>query len=70
LQFSQSPRGIFINQTKYALEILKKYDMDSSDSVDTLMVERTKLDEDLPGTPVDATRYRGIIGSLMYLTSS
>ncbi|GKA86167.1 retrovirus-related pol polyprotein from transposon TNT 1-94 [Tanacetum coccineum] len=67
LQFSQSPRGIFINQTKYALEI---NGMGFSNSVDTLMVERTKLDEDLQGTPVDATRYRGIIGSLMYLTSS
>ncbi|GKA40783.1 retrovirus-related pol polyprotein from transposon TNT 1-94 [Tanacetum coccineum] len=28
LQISQSPRGIFINQTKYALETLKKYGMD------------------------------------------
>ncbi|GKG17821.1 hypothetical protein Tco_0372119, partial [Tanacetum coccineum] len=34
------------------------------------MVDQTKLDEDLQGTPVDATRYRGMIGSLMYLTSS
>ncbi|GJV89850.1 hypothetical protein Tco_1533788 [Tanacetum coccineum] len=34
------------------------------------MVEKNKLDEDLQGTPVDATLYRGIIGSLMYLTSS
>ncbi|GJX96819.1 integrase, catalytic region, zinc finger, CCHC-type containing protein [Tanacetum coccineum] len=64
------PRGIFINQIKYALEILKKYGMDSYDPVDTLMVERTKLDEDLQGTPFDATRYRGMIRSLMYLTSS
>ncbi|GJZ75553.1 retrovirus-related pol polyprotein from transposon TNT 1-94 [Tanacetum coccineum] len=47
LQISQSPRGIFINQTKYVLEILKKYGMDSSDSVDTPVVDRTKLDEDL-----------------------
>ncbi|GJR55629.1 retrovirus-related pol polyprotein from transposon TNT 1-94 [Tanacetum coccineum] len=70
LQISQSPRDIFINQTKYALEILKKYGMDSSDHVDTPMVERTKLDEDLHGTSVNPTRYRGIIGSLMYLTSS
>ncbi|GJZ11007.1 retrovirus-related pol polyprotein from transposon TNT 1-94 [Tanacetum coccineum] len=37
----------------------------SSDPVDTLMVDRTKLDEDLQGTPVDATRYRGMIGSLI-----
>ncbi|GJS92605.1 retrovirus-related pol polyprotein from transposon TNT 1-94 [Tanacetum coccineum] len=36
---------------------------------DTPMVEKNKLDEDLQGTPVDATLYRGMIGSLMYLTS-
>ncbi|GKE23766.1 retrovirus-related pol polyprotein from transposon TNT 1-94 [Tanacetum coccineum] len=35
LQISQSPRGIFINQSKYALESLKKYGMESSDPVDT-----------------------------------
>ncbi|GKA32552.1 retrovirus-related pol polyprotein from transposon TNT 1-94 [Tanacetum coccineum] len=70
LQISQSPRGIFINQTKYALEILKKYGMDSSDSVDTPMVDRTKLHEDLQGKIVDPTHYHGMIDSLMYLTSS
>ncbi|GJV84420.1 retrovirus-related pol polyprotein from transposon TNT 1-94 [Tanacetum coccineum] len=70
LQISQSPRGIFINQSKYASEIVKKYGMLSSDSVDTPMVEKSKLDEDLQGKPVDATLYRGMIGSLMYLTSS
>ncbi|GJX11190.1 copia protein [Tanacetum coccineum] len=53
------PKGIFINQSNYALEILKKYDMESSDPVDTSMVERTKLNEDLQGIPVDLTRYRG-----------
>nr|GEV27775.1 hypothetical protein [Tanacetum cinerariifolium] len=40
------------------------------DSVDTPMVEKNKLDEDLQGTPVDATLYRCMIGSLMYLISS
>nr|GEU70658.1 hypothetical protein [Tanacetum cinerariifolium] len=69
LQISQSPGSIFINQTKYTLEILKKYVMDSSNPVDTPIVERTKLDEDLKGTPVDATLYRDVIGSLMYFTS-
>nr|GEZ71714.1 uncharacterized mitochondrial protein AtMg00810-like [Tanacetum cinerariifolium] len=34
------------------------------------MMEKNKLDEDLQGIPVDATNYRGMIGSLMYLTSS
>ncbi|GKF64973.1 retrovirus-related pol polyprotein from transposon TNT 1-94, partial [Tanacetum coccineum] len=69
LQISQSPRGIFINQSKYAFEIIKKYGMLTSDSVDTPMVEKNKLDADLQGTPVDATHYRSMIGSLMYLTS-
>ncbi|GJY72340.1 hypothetical protein Tco_0476043 [Tanacetum coccineum] len=58
LQISQSPRGIFINQSKYASEIVKKYGMLTSDSVDTPMVEKSKLDEDLQGTPIDATLYR------------
>nr|GEV10671.1 copia protein [Tanacetum cinerariifolium] len=40
------------------------------DSIDTPLVEKPKLDEDLQGKPVDATLYRGMIGSLMYLTSS
>ncbi|GJW44247.1 retrovirus-related pol polyprotein from transposon TNT 1-94 [Tanacetum coccineum] len=64
------PRGIFINQSKYASEIVKKYGMLTSDSVDTPMVEKSKLDEDLQGNLVDATLYHGMIGSLMYLTSS
>ncbi|GJU31629.1 hypothetical protein Tco_1175218 [Tanacetum coccineum] len=52
------------------LKLLKKYGLLTSDSVDTPMVEKNKLDEDLQGTPVDATLYHGMIGSLMYLTSS
>ncbi|GJZ99728.1 retrovirus-related pol polyprotein from transposon TNT 1-94 [Tanacetum coccineum] len=70
LQISQSPKGFFIKQSKYALEIIKKYGMLSSDLVDTPMVDKTKLDADLQGNPVDLTYYRGMIGSLMYLTSS
>ncbi|GJX55168.1 hypothetical protein Tco_0285065 [Tanacetum coccineum] len=52
------------------LKLLKKYGMLTSDSVDTPMVEKSKLDEDLHGNLVDATLYHGMIGSLMYLTSS
>ncbi|GJV90476.1 retrovirus-related pol polyprotein from transposon TNT 1-94 [Tanacetum coccineum] len=70
LQISQSPRCIFINQSKYASEIVKKYGMLTTDSVDIPLVEKSKLDEDLQGTQVDATLYRGMIGSLIYLTSS
>ncbi|GKA56838.1 hypothetical protein Tco_0755910 [Tanacetum coccineum] len=44
--------------------------MDLSDPVDTPMVDRLKLDEDLMGILVDQTQFRGMVGSLMYLTTS
>ncbi|GJV04514.1 retrovirus-related pol polyprotein from transposon TNT 1-94 [Tanacetum coccineum] len=64
------PRGIFINQTNYALEIIKKYGMLSSDPVDTPMVDKSKLDKDLQGKPVDPRHYHRMISFVMYLTSS
>ncbi|GJX04053.1 retrovirus-related pol polyprotein from transposon TNT 1-94 [Tanacetum coccineum] len=67
LQISQSPRGIFINQSKYASEIVKKYGLNSTDSVDTPMIENKKQNEDLQGKQVDAILYRGMIRSLMFL---
>ncbi|GKC23888.1 retrovirus-related pol polyprotein from transposon TNT 1-94 [Tanacetum coccineum] len=68
LQIYQSPRGIFINQSKYALEVLKKHKMDKCDSIGTLMATSPKLDADLSDTPVDKTKYQSRIGPLMYLT--
>ncbi|GJX49583.1 retrovirus-related pol polyprotein from transposon TNT 1-94 [Tanacetum coccineum] len=70
LQISQSTRGIFINQSKYAFEIVKKHGLLTTNSVDTPMVKKNKLDEDLQGKQVDATLYHDMIGSLMYLTPS
>ncbi|GJX22615.1 retrovirus-related pol polyprotein from transposon TNT 1-94 [Tanacetum coccineum] len=70
LLISQSPRGIFLNQSKYALKLLKKYIMESCDPLDTPMVEKSKLDEDTQGKAVDLTHYRVMVDTLMYLTSS
>nr|GEW21870.1 protein IQ-DOMAIN 14-like [Tanacetum cinerariifolium] len=67
-QISQSPRGIFINRSKYALEIIKKYGMESNDLVDTPTVDRNWM-KIYKGT-VDPTHYLGMIGSLKYLTFS
>ncbi|GJS63182.1 retrovirus-related pol polyprotein from transposon TNT 1-94 [Tanacetum coccineum] len=69
IQIHQSPRGIFINQAKYAQEILKKHGMTSCDSIGTPMATK-HLDADLSGTPVDQTKYRSMVGALMYLTAS
>ncbi|GJR16384.1 hypothetical protein Tco_0799036 [Tanacetum coccineum] len=44
--------------------------METCEPADTPMVEKSKLDEDPQGKAVDPTRYRGMIGTLMYLTSS
>nr|GEX22995.1 integrase, catalytic region, zinc finger, CCHC-type, peptidase aspartic, catalytic [Tanacetum cinerariifolium] len=67
--YVSQPEGI-VDQSKYASKIVKKYGLNSTDSIDTPMIENKKLDEDLQGKPVDATLYRGMIRSLMYLTSS
>ncbi|GKD33985.1 retrovirus-related pol polyprotein from transposon TNT 1-94 [Tanacetum coccineum] len=69
IQIHQSPHGIFINQAKYAQEILKKHGMTSCDSIGTPMATK-HLDADLSGTPVDQTKYRSMVGALMYLTAS
>nr|GEX74484.1 putative ribonuclease H-like domain-containing protein [Tanacetum cinerariifolium] len=69
LQISQSPRGIFINQSNYALEIIKKYGMLSTDSLDTPMLDKINMDKDLPGKPVNPTHYCGMIDSSNTLTA-
>nr|GEV93665.1 Gag-Pol polyprotein [Tanacetum cinerariifolium] len=51
-------RGIFINQSIYALESLKKYGFESCDPVDTPMVEKSKLDEDKEGKAVVPSHYQ------------
>nr|GFB83163.1 copia protein [Tanacetum cinerariifolium] len=70
LQVNQFSNGIFINQSKYILDILKRFGMENCDTVPTPMVEQAKLKLDLVGNPVDHTDYRSMIGSLMYVTSS
>ncbi|GJR96401.1 retrovirus-related pol polyprotein from transposon TNT 1-94 [Tanacetum coccineum] len=63
-------KGIFINQAKYALEILKKHGMEKCDTVGTPMATKPKLDADLNGKLVDQTDYHGKIRSLIYLISN
>nr|GFA41027.1 retrovirus-related Pol polyprotein from transposon TNT 1-94 [Tanacetum cinerariifolium] len=69
IQIHQSPRGIFINQAKYAQEILVKHVMTSCDGIGTPMATE-HLDVDLNGTPVDQMKYCSKVGALMYLTAS
>nr|GEW75837.1 putative ribonuclease H-like domain-containing protein [Tanacetum cinerariifolium] len=57
LQIHQSLCGIFINQAKYALEILHKHGMKKGQSISTPMATKPKIDADLSGNPVDQTDY-------------
>ncbi|GJT62773.1 retrovirus-related pol polyprotein from transposon TNT 1-94 [Tanacetum coccineum] len=69
LQVHQSPRRIFICQSQYTMDLLKKYGMEKCDSISTPMAT-IKLDADLQGTQVDQTKYHSMIEGLMYLTAS
>ncbi|GJX03386.1 ribonuclease H-like domain-containing protein [Tanacetum coccineum] len=70
LRVHQSPQGIFLNHSKYALNILKKHGMKKCDNAGTPMATQPKLDADLSGTRIDQTKYHSMIGPLMYLTAS
>ncbi|GJU03250.1 retrovirus-related pol polyprotein from transposon TNT 1-94 [Tanacetum coccineum] len=62
--------GIFFNQSKYIKEMLKKFGLEDFKPMKTPMSMETKLIKDEEGESVDNTKYRGMIGSLLYLTAS
>ena len=70
LEVWQYPEEIFLNQGKYAVEILKRFGMIYCKDMTTLMTTNLKLLNDDTSKTVDATLYRQIIGSLMYLTNT
>ena len=63
----QSVDGIFLGQGKYAVEILKRFRM--MNCMTTPMASNLKLLSDASSEAIDATMYRQMIGSLMYLTN-
>ncbi|WZY76517.1 hypothetical protein YC2023_022901 [Brassica napus] len=70
LEVLQTPHGIHVSQEKYAMEVLKHFDMENCNSVCNPMVPGNKLDMDEGGNRVDETFYKKIIGSLMYITTT
>jgi len=70
LQIKQTCDGIFISQTKYAIELLKKFDMQDCKSISTPMASALSIDKDESRIEVDGKKYRGMIDSLLYLTAS
>ncbi|PKU76658.1 putative mitochondrial protein [Dendrobium catenatum] len=66
----QMDNGTFLSQSKYIKDILKKYEMDSTIPMNTPMSSTIQLDKDPSEKSVDQKKYRGMIGSLLYLTTS
>jgi hypothetical protein len=70
LQIHQSERGIFISQSKYLKEILKKFGMENCAPVSTPMTTSCKLNKDDDAPEIDQTMYMSMIGNLLYLIAS
>ncbi|GKE28860.1 retrovirus-related pol polyprotein from transposon TNT 1-94 [Tanacetum coccineum] len=70
LQIKQLEDGIFFNQTKYIKEVLKKFGLEDAKPIKTHMSSETKLTKDEDGESIGDIKYRGMIGSLFYLTTS
>ncbi|GJY03213.1 retrovirus-related pol polyprotein from transposon TNT 1-94 [Tanacetum coccineum] len=70
LQIKQMEDSIFFNQSKYIKEMLKKFGLEESKPMKTPMSFDTKLTKDEECESVDSTKYRDMIGSLLYLTTS
>jgi hypothetical protein len=70
LEVWQSPEKIFLNQGKYAVEIMKRYNMLECKSMYTPKETKLKLVVSASSELVGATMYRQIIGSVMYLMNT
>ena len=70
LQVKHVKDGIFISQTKYFYDLLKKFDLTDCSSAITPMATATKLEMNTKESKVDISNYRGMVGSLLYLTAS
>ena len=70
LQIHQQELGIFISQSKYAINLVKKFGLEFASSIRTPMSLNVKFNVDLLGKSVDSSLYRSMIGSLFYLIAS
>lgn len=70
IEVLQTSHGIHISQGKYALEVLRCFDMENCNSVNSPMAPGNKLDLDEEGERVDETFYKQIVGNLMYITTT
>jgi hypothetical protein len=70
LQIKQLKDGIFISQSKYLKDMLKKFGLENAKPIKTPMATNGHLDFDEGGTMVDQKLFHSIISSLLYITAS
>ena len=70
LQIKQLKEGTFINQEKYIRNLLKRLNMEAAKTMKTSMSSSIKLDKGEKCKSINSTMYRGMIGSLLCLTTS
>jgi hypothetical protein len=69
-QIKQVQDKTFIREIKYSYDILKKFGMDKTKPIKTLMGTNGHLDPDMGSASVHQKVYRSMIGSLLYLYAS
>ncbi|WJX32793.1 hypothetical protein P8452_21078 [Trifolium repens] len=67
MELLETPKGMILQQAKYATEILRKFEMLDCNSSVTPADTRAKIEEDTGSDAVDSTMFRQLIGSLRYL---
>ncbi|XP_020263406.1 uncharacterized protein LOC109839390 [Asparagus officinalis] len=70
LQVKQTKGEIFINQEKYCEDLLKRFNMKNCNPVATPALLNEKLSTNDGAPKVDASSYRSLVGSLIYLTNT
>src|SRR5580765_7828591 len=70
IQIDQCPEATYIHQSKYAKELLKKFNMVECTPAKTPMHPTCILEKEEVSGKVCQKLYRGMIGSLLYLTAS
>jgi hypothetical protein len=70
IQVKQTKQGTFVHQAKYTKDLMKKFNVAELKPVSTLMSSAASLGSDEDGEAVDQTKYRSMIGSLLYLTAT
>jgi hypothetical protein len=70
IEVHESKIGIFISQSKYAHEILKRFNMVNSKATPTRVIKGLKLSKEDKWYKVDPTLFKRLVGSLMYLTAT